>query len=306
MLVDPATILRMLALPAETRFDVEPLGDLPGSPERWRVSTPDGVRSVIVRRPIDPEESANHAAVMEALTAKGFAHMPRLLGFAEDATVEVEPEGVTALQVVPPAGSAEAAVRALAELHSMGVREGLDWEVPASELIPDEELPLHRLGFAAGERDPARAPLAEARAAVVASAFGFAHRNAAAGNILLAPSRAWLTDFGQAGYGPQVYDVAAFLLTSGIEAAGRRALAAAYARVLGWEASPTVDLVDLAGILWGIGELLTLPRKLIETLGDDGATAHLKLSASRIEKGIRQPAGDSAAAAAIRAALWPG
>jgi len=66
MLVDPATILLMLALPAETRFEVEPLGDLPGSPERWRVSTPDGVRSVIVRRPIDPEESANHAAVMEA------------------------------------------------------------------------------------------------------------------------------------------------------------------------------------------------------------------------------------------------
>jgi hypothetical protein len=305
MLVDPATILRMLALPAETRFEVEPLGDIPGSPERWRVSTSDGVRSVIIRRPIDPEESANHAAVMEALAAKGFAHMPQLLGFAGDATVEVEPEGVTALQVVPPAGSAEAAVQALAALHGLLLREGLDWDLQPGELIPDEELPLHRLGFAAGERDPARAPLAEARAAVVASAFGFAHRNAAAANILLAPNRAWLTDFGQAGHGAQVYDVAAFLLTSGIEAAGRRALAAAYARARGWDAGPTVDLVDVAGILWGIGELLTLPRKLIETLGDDGATAHLKLSVSRIEKGIRQPAGDSANAAAIRAALWP-
>ena len=101
-----------------------------------------------------------------------------------------------------------------------------DWGATPADLFPEGELPLHRLGFAATERDAARGPLAEARAALLSSPFGFCHRDATAGKILLAPGRAWLTDFGRAGFGPQMFDVAAFLLTSGIEAAGRRALAA--------------------------------------------------------------------------------
>lgn len=306
MLVDPVTVLIMLRLPGDTPVEIEPLGELPGSPERWRVSTPDGPRSLIVRRSLDPDEAMNHAAMMDALTGAGFPHMPALLGFVEgDATVEVEPDGLTALQLVPPPGAAEAAMEALAAFHSLPLREGLDWGAAPADLFPDDDIPLHRLGFTADEREPAREPLARAREVLLASPFGLAHRNCTAANVLLASGRAWLTDFTSAGYGPQLFDVAAFLLTSGVEAPGRRALAAAYGRARGWEAPATVDQIDLLGMLWGIHELLGLPRKLIETLGDDAATAHLKLAASRIEKGIRQPAGSSPIAAAIRAALWP-
>lgn len=305
MIAEPALVLSVLRLPADTSFEVEPLGELPGSPERWHIAAPGGPRTVIVRRPLDAEEGANHAAMMEALANAKFPHMPELLGFAGQATVESEPGGVTALQLVPPPGAVEAAIEALAAFHALPIREGLDWGCTPGDLYPPDEAPLHRLGFTADERERAREPLQRAREALWASPFGLAHRNATAGNILLASGRAWLTDFGNAGYGPQVFDVAAFLLTSGIEAAGRRALAAAYGRERGWEAPGTVDLVDLLGVLWGIEELLVLPRKLIETLGDDAATAHLKLSASRIDKGMRQAAGSSAVAAAIRAALWP-
>lgn len=305
MLADPALVLGILRLPPDTPFEIEPLGDLPGSPERWHIAAPGGRQAVIVRCPLDPEEGANHAAMMEALGNARFPHMPALLGFAGKATVESEPEGVTALQLVPPPGAAEAAIEALAALHALPIREGLDWGCAPGDLYPPEEVPLHRLGFTADERERAREPLQRAREALWASPFGLAHRDATAGNILLASGQAWLTDFGKAGYGPQLFDVAAFLLTSGIEAAGRRALAAAYARARGQEAAATVDLVDVLGILWGIEELLELPRKLIETLGDDAATAHLKLSASRVEKGMRQAAGSSPIGSAIREALWP-
>jgi hypothetical protein len=305
VIAEPSAVLGVLRLPAATAVEVEPLGGLPGSPERWHISAPGGSRTVIVRCPRDPEEGANHAAMMEALASAKFPHVPELLGFAGEATVESEPNGVTALQLVPPPGAAEAAIEALAAFHALPIREGLDWGCTPGDLYPPDEVPLHRLGFTADERERAREPLLRAREALWASPFGLAHRDATSGNILLANGRAWLTDFGRAGYGPQLFDVAAFLLTSGIEGAGRRALAAAYARARGWEAPVTVDLVDLLGILWGIEELLVLPRKLIETLGDDAATAHLKLSASRIDKGIRQTAGSSAVAAAIRAALWP-
>jgi hypothetical protein len=306
MLVNPVTVLTMLRLPGDTPVEVEPLGELPGSPERWRVETPDGPRSLIVRRPLDPDEAMNHAAMMEALTNVGFEQMPRLLGFVDgDATVELEPEGVTALQLVPPPGAAEAAMEALAAFHSLPVKEGLHWGASPADLFPEDDIPLHRLGFTAAERERAREPLARAREALLVSPFGLAHGDCTAANVLLASGRAWLTSFTAAGYGPQIFDVAAFLLTSGIEAPGRRALAAAYGRARGWVAPGTVDQVDLLGILWGIHELLGLPRRLIESLGDDAATAHLKLTASRIEKGIRQPAGSSPIAAAIRAALWP-
>ena len=92
----------------------------------------------------------------------------------------------------------------------------------------------------------------------LASPFGFAHRNAIAANVFLAPGRAWLTDFSAAGFGPHYFDVAAFLLTSGIEAPGRRALAATYARHREVAPDTAADMVDLLGILWGIGWLLEL------------------------------------------------
>jgi hypothetical protein len=260
----------------------------------------------VVRRPYDDTAAMNHAAVSEALANAGYRHMPRLLGFAGDATVEEDVAGATALQLVPPPGAAEAAMTALADLHALPVREGLDWGRSPADLFPEEDAPLHRLGFASDEREAARGPLAEARKLLLASPFGFAHRDATAANVLLGPGRAWLVNLHRAGYGPQLFDVAAFLLTSGLEAAGRRVLAMNYAAARGLQPEEAADLVDVLGILWGVEELLGLPRRIIESLGDDGSTAALRLGASRIEAGIRAAAGDSPVAAAIRAALWPG
>ncbi|MGH2633681.1 MAG: phosphotransferase family protein, partial [Tepidiformaceae bacterium] len=193
-----------------------------------------------------------------------------------------------------------------AELHALPVREGLDWGVEPDDLIVDEEVPLHRLGFAWDEREAAREPLAAARRAVLGGPFGFAHRDATAAHILLAPHSATLVDFERAGFGPQLFDVAAFLLTSGLEPAARRALAASYARLRGMEPLAAIDLIDLSGILWGIGEMLILPRRLIEALGDDAASERIRTCASRIDHGMRLAAGEHAVAAAIRRALWPG
>ena len=302
-MADQAEILAALGLPPDAPVQWEPLGDSPWAPLLLSMG---GVApfEAIVRQPAELEAAQNHAAVFEALSRAGFAAMPRLLGLADEATIEAALPGTTAMQLVPPPGSAEAAVAALAAFHTLPLREGLDWGRSPAELVLTGEVPLHRLGFGAAEREPAREPLAEAREYLLSSPFGFAHRNAVAANIVLAPGRAWLTDFANAGYGAQYLDVAAFLLTTGIEAPGRRALAAAYARHRGVSPDTAADLVDLLGILWGIEWQLELPRRLITNLGDDAATDALKLAAGRIERGIRQPAGDSPVAAAIRAALW--
>jgi hypothetical protein len=301
---EEARILAALGLPAGTPAHWEALGESPWSPVLMTVDGEPPLQA-IVREPEDPDAAQNHQAVAEVLANAGFAFAPRVLGFAGNATIEELLPGTTAMRLVPPPGSAEAAMAALAALHTLPLREGLDWDSDAAALFPAEEPPLHRLGFASTERDPARTPLAEAREHLLASPFGLSHRNAVAANVVLAPGRAWLTDFSDAGFGPQYQDVAAFLLTSGIEAPGRRALAAAYARHRGVAPDGAADLVDLLGILWAISWQLELPRRLITNLGDDAATDSLKLAATRIERAIRQPAGDSPVAASIRNALWP-
>ncbi len=300
MLADPADVARTLRLPPGTAFEVERLGEAPGSPERWSAAG----RVAIIRHPPGPEAAQNHAAVFEALAAAGFAALPPLLGFSGVATIEGEVPGLTALQVEPPPGAAAAAIQALAALHDLPVREGLDWERAPQELLPGAPPPLFRLGFAASERDAAAPHFVAAQAELLDTPFGLAHRAATAANVLLAPGLAWLIDFRAAGFGPQLFDVAAFLLTAGIEPAGRRALAMEYARLRGLDPARTADLVDLAGIAWGVEELLGLPRRQVEALGDDAALAALNLAAVRIERGIRTPAGDSPVAAAIRHALW--
>ncbi|GIW17906.1 MAG: hypothetical protein KatS3mg064_1063 [Tepidiforma sp.] len=300
MLADPADIARALGLPPGSEPACEPLGDAPGAPERWS----GGGRAVIVRRPVTAEAAQNHAAVFEALANAGFAAMPRLLGFSGIATIEEEVPGLTALQVEPPPGAAEAAVAALAALHALPLREGLDWEKGPAGVLPECPPPLYRLGFAAAEREAAAPHFAAAREALLAGPFGFAHRAATAANVLLAPGRAWLVNFAAAGFGPQLFDLAAFLLTSGLGAPARRALAGAYARLRELDPAAAADLADLAGLAWGTDELLWLPRRQVEALGDDAALAALNLAAVRIERGMREPAGDSPIAAAIRAALW--
>lgn len=303
-MVSPEEILIALGYPDGTNFDWEPFGETPGSPARLIIG---GGRHLdaVIREPFDDDAAMNHIAVSEALANAGYSFAPHLIATVGNATVEASLPGSTAMQFVPPPGSAEAAMRAFATLHALATREGLDWGRAPADLFPAGELPLHRLGFSSAEREPAQQPLVEAHEYLLASPFGFAHRNAVASNVVLAPGQAWLCDFSAAGFGPQLSDVAAFLLTSGIEAPGRRALAAAYANNRGLAADTTADLVDLLGILWGMHWLLDVPRKLITSLGDDATTSALRLTIARIDKGIRQAAGDSEVAERIRGALWP-
>lgn len=305
MLVSEADLRAALRLSREAEIDVEPLGVREGSPERIAIREPGAsVRVVVARSDPDPERAMNHLAVMEALSRAGFDRTPGLLAAVGGVAIEEWIDGAPALSLVPPPGSAEAAMEALAALHALPVREGLDWEKGPSEVLPNPDVPLFRLGFASPEREPARAPLLAAHEALRKSPFGFAHRGATAGNILLQPGRAWLTDFGRAGFGPQLFDVAAFLLTSGLDAPARAALAATYARSRGMGLD-MAGLIDLAGLVWGLEELLGVPRRQVECFGDDGATEALRVAATRIERGIRVAAGRDEIAVALREALWP-
>lgn len=305
MLADDG-IVAALGLPAGTRVEREPLTGRPGGPELAMLRAPgeEGEQRVVVRR-VEDEESENHIAVLEALGRAGFAHAPRLLGFAGGGrAIEEWAEGVSALSLTPPPGSCEAAMDALAELHSLNMREGMRWEETPAEFLPGGEVPLYRLGFAAHEREPAREPLATARETLLASPMGFVHGAATADHVLLRPNGATLVSFGSAGFGVQMFDMAAFLLTAGVEAEERRALAMRWASMRALPAEATADLADLAALWWGLHELLGLPRRQVEALGDENATYALNLTAGRIERGIRAAAGQHPVAAAIRNALW--
>jgi Ser/Thr protein kinase RdoA (MazF antagonist) len=304
VLIDDAELLSILGLPAATSVEWEPLGVSPDSPCRVFLGEGDGASRSILVRALNSEEAHNHAAVLEALNRTGFTHAPQLLAFGAGWLAEEWIDGVTALALVPPEGSAPAAMDAFAALRALDLREGLRWEQRPSEILPMGELPLHRLGFAAEEREQARAPLADAQALLLESRFGFVHGDAMANHLLLAPGRATLVDFASAGHGPQLFDVTAFLLTSGLQRSPRRSLAEGYAASAGLPPDSTADLVDLFGILWGIGELLALPHRHIRALGDDTRSHQLNTAAGRIERGVREPAGSHPVAAAIRAALW--
>lgn len=307
MLVDPPALLAVLRLPPGTTLDLEPAALYANAPEHVTLCPPGGERlEVLVRRAADGEAAANNAAVHEALSAAGFAHMPRLLGVVGDATVEEWVEGWTALNLEIPFAVVATGVEVLAELHALPVREGLRREAGTDGLLPAEEFPLHRLGFAQHEREPARAPLADARAALIAGPFGFVHGNATAQLVLFAPGRTLVRVFAAAGFGHQLFDVAAYLATAGLTGDERRDMARRYARLRGLDLFATIDLADLATLWWGLHEQLGLPRRMLEALGDDAATEQLKVAAGRIERAVREPAGASPVAAAIRAALWPG
>jgi hypothetical protein len=217
MLVEPQTLAAALRLPPDTTADFEPLSGAFAAPERVTLTAPNGERSIVLlHTSMDSEAAQNHLAEMETLTNAGFPFAPRLLGIVDEVAIEEWVDGVTALAVVPPPGACEAAIEALVALHTSAVHEGLNWGARPEDLIPEGELALHRLGFAAPEREPAIAPFARARDAVIATPFGFAHGNATAANVLLAKGAATLTNFEAAGYSSQYMDIAAFLLTSGL------------------------------------------------------------------------------------------
>ncbi len=306
MLVSPESLLTALRMFPATEVEVEPLGLRTGSPEYWRLRAAGARRDAVVRRSPDPELAANHLAVMEMLTTSGYPHAPALLGAVGLATIEEQVAGLSPMSVVPGRGELDAAIAALAALHALHTREGLRWECSPHETIPGPDLPLFRLGYSSPERDAARPAIDQVHAALAASPVGFSHGAAAAGHVLCGGGRAWLVNFEQAGLGPQLLDLAAFLLTAGLEAAERRQLALAYAQLRAFETAPTADLVDAGGLLWGLNWLLSIPRRLVENFGDDVASAQIQLEASRIEEGMREPAGDNPAAVAIRRALFGG
>jgi hypothetical protein len=275
--------------------NVEQLG-----PRTERLTLEPGVRTVVLRSG-EPESVENEVAVVEALARMGYRHAPRALAAFEGGLVREWIDATTALAVVPPPGSLEAAMEALAELHQAGIREGLDWERRPSDLVAENEVPLHRLGFAAHERAAADAPLAAVRGDVLAGPFGFSHRNATADHVLLAQGRAWLVGFEHAGQGAQLFDVAALLMTSGLDAGARARLGRRYAE----RRKLQPELFEPASIWWGLEWLLGLPRRLIAALGDDVATGQLRLMASRVERAIRDPGSPDSGVAALQAALWP-
>lgn len=305
MLVEPAQLLEALRLPLASQVDVETLGVALDAPEEAVISMPDGGQlMVVIRRSAKSDLAENNVAVLERLTGSGYQQAPRLLAVIDGAAVEQELQGVRALGLIPPDGSCEAAIDALAALHALPIREGLRWEMAPADMFPEGDVPLHRLGFTAAERDVVRPLFAAARDALISSPFGFCHGSPVATNVLLLANAAQLVNFEQGGHWAQLLDVVAFLLTVGLYAEQRRDLALRYGRARGLEPEATADLIDLLGILWGISEQLVLPRRLIESYGDDLAVSALRTMATRIDEGIRESASRHAIAEDIRGVLW--
>lgn len=306
MLVDPARLRAALPLPAGASIEVEPLGLLAGSPEQVIVSVPGQPPCIgfVLRRSPDPERAQNNIAVLEALERAGYPHAPRLAAVVDDASVETFPGGLPALVLDAPHAVLGTAIDHLAALHALPVREGLRWDAPAAEAVPGEAVPLYRLGFTSEERAAAAPQLEAAREALLASPLGFVHGDLSAATLLLTDDEAFFFDFEAAGYGPQLFDLASLLLSLGLDPAARRDLALRYARRRGLEPSSTADLADLAGLIWAFQWQLELARRLIENLGDDPAIHAIRVLATRIEEGIRLPAGQHPVAVALRQALW--
>ena len=306
MLVEPAELLRLLGLPEGSRVEIEPLSAAPGGSERVAIVTADGGEQVVfVRSDTNALRANNNLIVLDSLTREGFPYSVKLLAMIDDIAIESWPEGASALQLRAPDGAILAAMRALAVFHACKIYDGFSWGAPPLSLLPPEDLQLHRLGFSSGEREAAREALAQGRLFLAATLFGFCHRQATAQNVFLGMDSATLTNFELAGFGPQLFDVAAFLATCGADAAARREFATAYAEARGLPAQETADAADLATIFWGINELIGLPRRMIEALGDDPLTESLNVSASRIDRALREAAGNHPLAVAIRTALWP-
>lgn len=307
MLVDPAEVATALGLAPESAFEAEPMGEAQDSPVRLRFCRP-GVApiDVLVRREQDDGRAANHLTLMTGLTRLRFPWASGLVTAVGLAAIEEWAETTSALEIDPGPGMLEAAVEALAALHGLPLREGLDWERPPDDLLWETPPPLYRLGFASAEREAAEPGFIAAREALLSGQWGFSHREATAARVRFAREGVLIEGFGGAGFGPQLVDVAAFLLTSGAEANQRRELACHYASLRGFVAEETADAVDLAGMLWGVEELLTLPRRLIMQLGDEAATEATRTAAARVAAGIRAPAGSHTAAGVIRRGLWGG
>lgn len=305
MLVDEGTLRHILGIGAEEELEIEDAGGLSRA-ERVAVRGAEGgEREYVVRADVSPERAMNHAAVIEALDRAGFDGMPRLAGLTGTATIEEAFPGLPLIHLRAELPTMELAIDAIARMHALPVREGLDWERERSSLVLEAEPELFRLGFASHEREPAMEAFRAAHDILAATPFGFAHRDLTASNILLGRDAVRIVNFGSAGYGPQLFDVASLLATGGVPAQGRARLAARYGAAVGMPEQDAVDLVDLATIAWGVREEIGLPRRQIEVMGDETGMEQLIVQSTRTQQALREPAGDHPLAATIRAALWP-
>lgn len=297
MLASEETLRRLLG---EGELQVE--AEAPGKERAWIAG---GTNAFVIRRHPEDDAAANNAAVVEALANTGFSHMPSVAAIDGLATIEREFPGVPLVAIEASPSAMDMCIDALADLHRLPLREGIGWEQPAGDRLPAAEVPLHRLGFTSTEREPAEPQFHQAHEALLKAPFGFVHGAARANNVLVANGGVAIVNFERAGFGAPYLDVAALLATSGLDAPERRRLAARYARRIGTDEAAAVDLIDLATIVWGVEDLLELPRRQIVVMGDDAAMDSLLLMAARAERALREPAGESPIAAAIRSALWP-
>lgn len=269
----------------------------------WRDSSGIG-RAAVLKSAREGLLAYNEAAILEALAKVPCPYAPRVLGFVGEMVLLEWVEGATATALLPPPGAIGAAMDALAALHRLDLREGMRWGMQPDEVL-DPEVPLYRLGYAMEERERAAVPLREAQALLRESPWGFCHWDATSANALLRDDAATFTGWGRAGFGPQYFDVAAFLLTSGLTGAERRHAAMRYGAAAGRQPLAVADEIDVAGLLWSFEWLLRLPRQQIAVMGDDAASEELVILATRVERASRESAGGHPAAAALRAALWP-
>lgn len=304
MIIETPELLALLHLPPETPVDVETLSMYPSLAERVTIGSGDERKAVVVRSNLDPELAQNHAAITDVMTSVLSGPVPRIYAIQERVTVEEDVPGVTTLALQLPPAAMTMAVDTIARLHSLPIREGLR-QGQAPESVVESDLQLFRLGYTSGEREAAAPHLDKARELLLEYApFGFVHGECTADRLLVGADLAWLVDFSNGGFGCQLYDVAAFLVTSGEPPEGREQLAMRYAAIRKLP-DHVAGLVELAELLWGLQWLLGLSRKLVLAYEDETVSAALALMASRIDRAMRDGWGGHPVAAEIRRALWP-
>ncbi len=295
-------IRRALGLRESAELSLEPTGLAPNRPVMVRVPG-DARRTLLVRPYLATDDAATNLQVLADLAAAGFAHAPLPVASIEAYAIEAFEEGLTPLQFAPDQAQWEAAIDALASLHERSAGSGRRWGEAREELLP-RSLPLFRLGFTREEREAAEPLLAEAAALLAATPFGFVHGRLLADTVTFGPSGPTFHDFAQAGFGAQLVDVVSLLATAGLPAAERARLASRYGERR--SLAGVAELADLATLIWGLHELIELPRRQVEVFGDDVATEELVRMARNIERALRETAAEHPLAARIRAALWGG
>ncbi len=304
MIIEAPELLALLHLPPETPVDAEPISMYPSLAERVTIGAGESRRAVVVRSNMDPEMAENHAAITDLLTSAMSGPVPRVYAVQATVTVEEDVPGVSSLALQLPPAALDMAIDTIAALHQLPVREGLrQGEAPDS--VIESNLPLYRLGFTSGEREAAAPHLAKAKELLLEYApFGFVHGECTADRVLVGNDLAWLVDFSNGGFGCQLFDVAAFLVTSGEPPESRERLAARYARARRLPEN-VGGLVELAELLWGLPWLLGLSRRLVLAYEDETVSSALALIASRIDRATRGGWGGHPVASEIRRALWP-